>query len=171
MLPTRIAALSAAAILGLGAANAPAPAEAQQLFSQTPADIIAIARNFGTADFGEPDADGRPFIVAESDEGLFYNILLYGCNQAQVCEAAQLFATFEPDQNSSLALVNQWNNDRLYGAAYIGDDGTIFISYVINMDFGITRDNFYDSMDIWTIALDDFADHVYPPLTSGKTGP
>lgn len=167
MLSKRRATLTAAAASVIMMA-APAPVVAQQLFSGTPTDAIAMARSFGTANFGEPDQDGRPYITAESNEGLFYNILMYGCNNVQVCDALQFFATFEPDQISNLDLVNVWNNDRLYGTAYVGNDGTIFLSYTVNLDFGVTRDNMYDTFDIWTIALDDFADHVYPPLPASK---
>lgn len=145
------------------AATAALPAAAQDFFGRTPGDILNVARSFGPAEFDSPDADGRPVIAAETDDGILYGVLMYGCESYGPCESAQLFASFEPTAETDVGFANAWNLDRRYGTAYIADDGAVVISMSVNLDFGVTSQNFFDTFDIWDILLGDFTDLVYPP--------
>lgn len=145
--------------------TAPLAADAQAIFPGTPQAVMQVAQSYGPVSLGQPDNEGRPFIEGETD-GLLYNVLMYGCDPSQVCEAVQFYATFEPSTETPPNVLSQWNQDRLYGTAYTFDDGTIVVSYVINIDFGVTQTNFADSFDIFSILLSDFADRVYPSRVS-----
>lgn len=163
MISARFTPLAAAALM----MTAPVTAEAQAIFAGTPQAVIQAALPYGPITMGQPDGEGRPFLEGETD-GLLYNVLMYGCNEFQVCEAVQLYATFEPSAETPRNVLNEWNQGRLYGTAYTFDDGTIVVSYVINIDFGVTQTNFEDSIDIFSILLSDFADRVYPSRVSSS---
>ena len=169
-MPSRLAApaaLTLALSLGLGAAL---PAAAQQLFSRSPNEILQIARGYGPANFGAPDDAGRPIIDAETDDGILYGLLLYGCEGAPGCESVQFFASFETDEHS-VGFTNQWNLDRRYATAYRAEDGIIYLAMSSNLDFGVTRENFVDTYEIWDSLLEEFTDRIYGAPDPGPSTP
>lgn len=141
------------------ALSLPAMSQTTTMFDRSPEAILDMARSFGTAQFDTPDSDGRPAIDGEMD-GLLYGILLYGCDNPDGCESVQFFASFT-SENNNLEFVNAWNQDKRYATAYIADDGAAVLAYSANIDFGVTRNNFYDTFDIWSILLADFGDRIF----------
>lgn len=145
----------------------PAPAQSQG-YLPTAEDVIAVARRYGLASEAEPGEDGQRYVDGETDDGLFYGVLLYGCGSDPFCDALEFFATFSGvEDEGDYALVNEWNMTNRYGTAYRDEDGTVGVFMSVNLDFGVTRANFEDSFDIWQVVLGDFAEHVYVDDTTG----
>ncbi len=78
--------LAAAAVLALSS-----PLSAQTLIN-TPEEIMAVARAYGTATLDTEGRD-RPLMTGTM-EGTNYGVLMYGCAGNRDCESIQLFATF-----------------------------------------------------------------------------
>lgn len=127
------------------------PAAAQNL-GNFPNDIVSVAQGFGPAQM-EPSNNGQPMMTGTID-GNNYGILMYGCDDGP-CDSLQFFATYTTPRND-LTLLNQWNEDQRFGAAYRTRSGQVILHWSVNIDFGITRQNFADSMDIWRLTLAEF---------------
>ena len=132
-----------------------APAHAQML-GNTPQDIVSVAQSFGSAQM-EASNNGQPMMTG-TIEGNNYGILMYGCEDG-ACDSLQFFATFTTERNG-LTLLNQWNEDQRFGAAYVSRSGSVILHWSVNIDFGITRKNFADSFDIWRLTLAEFNNHL-----------
>lgn len=143
----------AAAAIALSLA---APAHAQMMLGNSPQDIMGVAQTVGPAQL-ETSNNGQPLLTG-SIEGNNYGILMYGCEDG-ACDSLQFFARFTTDRNG-LTLLNQWNEDQRFGAAYVTRSGNVILHWSVNIDFGITRQNFVDSLDIWRLTLAEFNSHV-----------
>ena len=145
--------LAAAAVLALSS-----PLAAQTLIN-TPEEIMAVARAYGTATLDTEGRD-RPLMTGTM-EGTNYGVLMYGCAGNRDCESIQLFATFTTE-NRDLALLNSWNEDQRFGTAYVNASGRVFLHWSVNLDYGISRQNLIDSFDIWRLTMIEFRGHVAP---------
>lgn len=132
-----------------------APAHAQML-GNTPQDIMSVAQGFGPAQL-ETSNNGQPMMTGSID-GDNYGILMYGCEDG-VCDSLQFFASFTTERNG-LTLLNQWNEDQRFGAAYVSRSGNVILHWSVNIDFGVSRQNFADSFDIWRLTLAEFNSHL-----------
>ncbi|MEM9754546.1 MAG: YbjN domain-containing protein [Pseudomonadota bacterium] len=151
-----------AAAIGMMAAL---PVAAQTL-ERTPNAVASIGREFGSAFVDQVQPGDLPSVSGTID-GVNYAILFYGCEAGDVgCDSLQFFASFDAPDNS-LDFVNQWNFDRRFAAVYRRTDGVLVINYNVNIDFGVTQQNFRDTYDIWSILLTEFADRVFGPSTGG----
>lgn len=140
-------ALATAALLALST-----PVSAQVMVN-TPEEILAVARGFGTASL-RTSSTGQPILSGTMD-GANYGILMYGCDGTRDCESIQFFATFDPP-GRDLERLNDWNEDQRFGTAYISDNHRLFLHWSANLDYGVTRGNLIDSFDIWRLTLTEF---------------
>ncbi len=143
----------AAACLALAASPA-----AAQMLDNSPEGIMNVARGFGTAQL-ETSSGGQPMVTGMID-GTRYGVLMYGCDGGRGCESLQFFASFTTER-SGLTVLNQWNEDQRFGAAYVGSSGSVVLHWSTNIDYGVNRRNFEDSFDIWRLSLDGFTDHIF----------
>lgn len=128
------------------------PATSQMLVNQ-PDEILAIVRSFGDAQT-QTTPSGRPMLTGTID-GADYGILMYGCESNTGCASLQFFATFT-SQTADLLVLNTWNQDQRFGAAYLSDRGNFILHWSVNIDYGVSRQNFIDSVDIWRQTLAEF---------------
>jgi hypothetical protein len=154
--------LSPLAALLLGAA---APAAAQDMMPNTVEAVLAIGQEFGPLTREPDNAEGRPVLSGEAD-GLFYSIVMYGCDGPEGCLSAQFYATFEDDPPPTIAMINDWNGETRFIQAYLDPSGVARVSMAVNLRFGVTRANFRDSTDLWVQLIADFADFLYGPPAS-----
>lgn len=135
-----------------------AGAQAQSVLPNTPQAVIGVAQQFGTAYFEPPDSEGRPAIAGTID-GLNYGVLFYGCEGNVGCDSLQFYASFTGYENS-LEFINSWNYDKRFASAYRRPDGSVVLSYDVNIDFGVTATNVEDTFDIWSILMGQFMDRI-----------
>lgn len=135
---------------------APLPAVAQDLLTgANPFAFVTAIRDEGYKaelsedDSGNPKIDGR---MGRSN----YSIFFLGCDDSQGCNSVQFSAGYGKEAGWPLADVNAWNRAWRYGKAHVDDEGNPYLKYDVNTDFGITRESFADSLDIWRILVSEF---------------
>lgn len=130
-------------------------AEGELVYADDPYRLFQILRGFGSAEL-DTDQDGDPLITGRM-EGVQYQVLFYGCTDNRDCRAVQFRAAWSmPDV--TLQALNEWNRTKRFGKAYIDHEGDPVIEMSINLDFGVSEDNFVDTVDWWRIAVTDFRD-------------
>ncbi len=65
-------------------------------------------------------------------------------------------------RHNELTLMNQWTRHQRVGAGYVADDVQIGLLWTVTVDFGVTRQNFADRLDIRRLTLGEFTNHIYP---------
>jgi len=136
------------------------PASAQQMFPRTPTAVHDAARSFGEIEFAQPDDEGRPVLHGEID-GVYYSIVIFGCDAPDGCESVQFYASFITDENATLEFVNNWNREKRWLTAFLEEDGDVVIAMTTNIRHGVTRQSFMDSFDVWTSLMLQFNDRIY----------
>lgn len=131
-------------------------ANAQQLVDGSdPEQLENLIRGFGSAVL-ETDDVGDPMIVGRM-EGTRFVVLFYGCDDAgSNCDSVQFRAAWSTSGEISLDAINAWNRDKRFGKAYIDDENDPVIEMDVNLDSGVTRRSFEDSIDWWQVVLADF---------------
>ncbi len=56
--------------------------------------------------------------------------------------------------------INEWNRDKLWGQVYLDDENDPWISIVYNLDGGVSKHNFADTIDWFRVALEAFEKHI-----------
>lgn len=143
--------------LAMLATTAFAAAPAKLLDAGKPAEILEMAKGFGSATL-ERDESGDPKIRGRM-EGVAYAIYFYSCEKGERCRSIQ-FAAGWADVKPSLVQINQWNVENRFGSAYLDDDKDANVQMDVNLDFGVSAKNLEDTMDLWRTVLMDFKDNV-----------
>lgn len=133
-------------------------ANAEQLISaQEPEVILEVAKGFGSANL-DKDSSGDPRITGRI-EGVKYGITFYGCNSGKECDDVVFVAAWS-DTDVSLNDVNGWNLKKKFGKAYIDKDGDPRLEMAVNLEYGVSKENFEDTFDWWSTALKEFKQTV-----------
>lgn len=151
-------------IVALGLCCLPLVAIAQSR-PEVPADpweVIHIARESGPAQVGR-DKLRDPVITAASD-GVEYDISFYGCSLGRDCETilfrAKLLNREWEGEHPEVAMIDDWNAEKLFGRAILSDSGHAILEHPVAMGPGMSRDAMRASFKAWLNALGEFADHV-----------
>lgn len=151
--------------------TATGPLAAQSYMANSADEVTQVARLFGSAELDLSGSDGRPMVRGQIN-GTRYGILMYGCEGTFGCDSVQFFASFGTP-NNGLDFLNQWNADKRFASAYRNNTGDVILQYNANLDLGISRANFEDTMDIWRLTLGQFVDRLNglpEGTTSGTAG-
>lgn len=148
--------IAAALIIGLGST-----ANAQEMISASKAlEIVVAIRDMGYRALLEKDSFGDPMITSKAS-GLNYIIVFHECTDNKDCRSIQLSASFTLLEPTTADVMNEWNNTKRYGRAYLDEDNDPTISFDINMSgAGISKEAFNNSLDIWESLLSDFKGHI-----------
>ncbi len=119
--------------------------------------ILNVAKGYGSATL-KKDSGGDPFIVGRI-EGTKYGILFYGCENGTNCDDIQFAASWS-GKRVSLEKINEWNRNKRYGKAYLDKDGDPRVEMAVNLDYGVTEENFDDTFDWWTKVMKEFKESV-----------
>lgn len=149
----------AAAVAAGLAVSAHAAAASDMIDATDPAEILNIARGFGSANL-DKDGAGDPRITGRID-GYGYTVLFYGCVNGANCTNLTFNAGWDLE-SFDLSKVNDWNRERRYGRAYLDDEGDPIVEMDVNVEFGVSRRNFDDTYLLWSSILTDFAKFVDP---------
>ncbi|WPL16683.1 hypothetical protein Thiowin_01652 [Thiorhodovibrio winogradskyi] len=119
--------------------------------------ILKIAQGFGHAVL-EKDDLGDPMIRGRID-GVKYGIFFYGCTEGADCKDIQ-FSTGWSGANLSLEKINEWNQEQRYGKASMDDEGDPRLAFTVNITYGVTAENFEDTVDWWAVAMKNFREYI-----------
>ena len=153
--------MSAALAAILLASSAARAQDESEIFNAiTGEDLVELLQTQGIAASLTQDGYGDPLIVAEVGN-LAFSIITYNCNGSSnaACARLQLAAQFHlPDgaSETDIAMMNAYNQQYLFGRAYIDPYGSATVDYTINLNQGVTEDNLVDNLNIWIHVLDNF---------------
>jgi len=150
--------MKAIPILFIAAGLSVASAQAASLVDATdPERIVQLMRGFGSSTL-ESDDYGDPLITGRV-EGSKYGIYFYGCKENRNCKDIQFSAAWA-GYDISLHRINEWNKTKRYGKAYLDNDGDPAIELSVNLTYGVSRDNFDDTIDWWVITMKEFEKYI-----------
>ncbi len=161
LLSTCLKTFAGLALAALLAVSAPAHAQTEDTFNAINGeDLVTLLESQGIAASLTIDSYGDPLIRAEVGN-LAFSIITYNCDGAAdpACGRLQLAAQFRlPDgaSESDIAIMNAYNQQYLFGRAYIDPYGLATVDYTINLNHGVTEDNLVDNLVIWIHVLDNF---------------
>lgn len=132
--------------------------QAESLVDATdPEKLAQLVRGFGSATL-EKDDYGDPLITGRIN-GSKYGIYFYGCDDNRDCKDVQ-FAAAWAGYDVSMAQINEWNRTKRYGKAYLDSDGDPNVELIVNLKYGVSRDNFDDTIDWWMLTMKEFEQFI-----------
>ena len=118
--------------------------------------ILSVAREFGTAEL-TTDSEGDPKISGEVYT-VSYSILFYGCEDNKNCKEISFFTGWG-DFTGSEEDVREWSWRRGFGQAAVRN-GDALLKMKVNLNKGVTMDNFRETFRLWTFQMVNFGDTV-----------
>ncbi len=149
----------AAAGLLLVATPCARAAEADLVTARDIDEIVNVAKGFGSATktttkSGDPKIEGRL-------DGLQYAVFFYGCENGSNCESIQMYVGFKMNGNKpGMSKVNEWNQKKRYGKAYIDKAGDPVMEMDVPMAKGITRNTLDSAFNSWTSLVAEYAQFI-----------
>ena len=133
---------------------------AQKTIDATDPDRLAdIIRDLGYRAVLSTDGVGDPMIET-SVNGTDTTILFFGCTDNEDCKTLLFKVGYDLADGTTLEVINAWNTEKLFGRAYLDDEGDPWLEMPVNLFGGVTRANFEDTFDWWDVIVSDFEDHV-----------
>lgn len=148
------AALGALALAAVWGAGTPAQAQTRPLLDAAkPEGLLEVMRRFGGAALGV-DALGDPEITGDI-AGRPYQVIFHDCENGRDCGVA-LFVAGYTGTAATAEDMARWNRESLFGTAYLDSDGDPIIDFVVNLDGGVSEENWTRTLYWWVVALADF---------------
>lgn len=142
----------------LAASLCAASVQAAPLVDATdPEVLLELAKGYGSATLKEDDY-GDPLIVGRV-EGNKYSIFFYGCEDNRDCDDI-LFSAAWSGYDITMRDMNDWNNEKRYGKAYLDNDGDPALELVANLKYGVSRRNLDDTIDWWALTMQEFEEYI-----------
>ncbi len=117
-----------------------------------PATVVQALQESGYKAKLDKDSGGDP-MVSSSASGYDFDIMFYGCKNHKQCDSLQMRVSFEKDGANTPLLANKWNSDKRFSQAYISDKGSFVVDYDVTTAGGLTKANFADVVDWWSVTL------------------
>jgi hypothetical protein len=136
-----------------GSCNGPAPTSG--LIYANLVELCPLVAEMGTARM-ERGSNGDDYIAASID-GINYAVDVYNCDPD--CADLSFTASFEME-GVGIDLMNQWNQTRRFGKAYIREDGDAVIQIAINTRYGVPVETFRDDLVWWETVLEDYVSFI-----------
>ncbi|WP_298442305.1 YbjN domain-containing protein [uncultured Ferrimonas sp.] len=122
-----------------------------------PDNLMVLMQAHGDA-VVERDAQGDPLIVGQYN-GAIYTVSFYGCEQGRDCRDLIFNAAW---QNNGVDIIelNDWNSRSRYGKAFFDELGDPTIEMAVNLNWGVSRDNFKDTIEWWFASMHHFSEQI-----------
>jgi hypothetical protein len=137
-------------------------AGAQELVDATdPEKLVAVIQELGYRALLDVDNIGDP-VIKSSVGGTDFSILFFGCDEQNhdQCKLLLFKVGYDLDEGTTVDNVNEWNESRVVGRAYLDDEMDPWLEMAVNMDGGVSRRNFEDTFDWWEVSIEDFESHI-----------
>jgi hypothetical protein len=99
--------------------------------------------------------DGSRYIESAAS-GVFFTVNFVDCKPGTGCGGMRFIAWWDKPDYVGPATLNEWNGGYRLARAAIDQDGDLVLDYYISLVGGVTRDNFLDSFDWWTMLVGNF---------------
>jgi hypothetical protein len=127
--------------------------------ASSPQAIANLMQQAGYRAVLTTDNVGDPKIES-SAAGADFSIYFYGCENGANCLSLQYTSGYDLPNGASLGLINDWNGTKRFGFAYLDNENDPFLNYDVNMSYGVSEQNFLDSLSLWDTILADFHAHI-----------
>ena len=132
------------------------PAHAQTVSASDPEGMVSALQDLGYKATLDSAEDGDPLIRSMAD-GTNFRIWFYGCDDANSnCTGLNFSAGFDLEKGTTLAKMNDWNNQQLLGYATLDDENDPFLNHFVVTNGGIPVETFQSIIDRWDRAIADF---------------
>jgi len=155
-----------AALLALCVVATPALAGGDTVYNDlSGSEIVALLDAHGYAASLTTDGNGDPLVMGAAD-GLKFKVQTYDCNGSapRRCRSLQFIAAFSldhPATDADMHAMNDYNRKKVYGRAFIDENGDAAVDMVVNMTGGVLAANLMDTVGTWkTFVLDVFVRHL-----------
>jgi hypothetical protein len=134
--------------------------ENQIVDATDPGKLVSIIQNLGYRAKLEVDADGDP-MIRSSVGGTQFAVVFYGCSaEHDECQILLFKAGYDLVDKVGMEVINQWNATRLFGRAYLDDIQDPWLEMVLNVNGGVTRQQFETTFEWWESSLGEFEDEI-----------
>lgn len=126
-----------------------------------PEKIVSAMQELGFRSKLEVDSDGDP-VIRSGVGGSDFSIQFYGCTEDNndQCSILLFVVSYKLDEETTLEAINTWNEMSLFGRAYLDKGGDPVLDWAVNMNGGVSRENFEDAIDIWEERVASFERHI-----------
>ena len=132
-------------------------AQAQTLTGANTEDILAIAKNYGSASMTK-QSNGDPQITGKIG-GVSYQVYFRNCTDNKNCEDLNFYLGFL-DIKPTLEEINDWNYNKRFSRAYIDQDDDACVEMDLDMVEGVTAEYLDSQFGLWAMVVKQFAEHV-----------
>ncbi len=105
------------------------------------------------------DKVGDPLLKGKLD-GTNYDIFFYDCTNNANCRTIQFQVGYDMTNGMSLQRANQWNSDMRYATVHLDNEMDPFLQMDLNIDYGVSAENFVDNFKMWSNVLGQFEDFI-----------
>ncbi|MCB1492345.1 MAG: YbjN domain-containing protein [Rhodobiaceae bacterium] len=140
-------------------AQAPEATAEPPIEASDPARIAQILQDFGYRALLEKDSQGDP-VIRTTFSQVNSSIFFYSCTDGADCKVIQFAAGFDLKDGISLSKLNDWNRNKLFGAAYRDDEDDPWLKMTVNLEGGVTPQNLRHTIEWWQVIIDDFKEHI-----------
>lgn len=136
------------------------------------ADVMRVLQEEGHEPELKADSAGDPMIIA-TDEGTRYIVMFYDCTLHRACKALQLRVYYDVSFLFPLAPLNEWNRTKLYGRAYLDQDGDPTLETLVRLHGGVTLAHLRDEHAWFLRGVSEFAALVteHTPIVAPAVAP
>jgi Putative bacterial sensory transduction regulator len=120
-----------------------------------PKSVVQALQDEGFKAKLETGSDGDPKI-SSSASGYNFTVHFYGCEKGAQCDSLQFYLGFKSEDDNTPAYANAWNVKKRFITMSAEDDKSLNMRYDVTTAGGLTKRNFADVVDWWTVMLDDF---------------
>ena len=121
--------------------------------------ILASLQRVGFSVDLSKDSDGDPMIESTDNDEPFL-VYFYECTDGKDCGYMQFREGWDLKDGTTLEVIEKWNEDRVWGRAWLDSDDDPWIDLTVNLRGGITSANLDDTASWWWSVLRDFEDHI-----------
>jgi hypothetical protein len=124
-------------------------------------DVVlhALVRAGLEGEIGKDD-DGDPKINS-TDKAHPFVIHFYDCDDAHShCPYIQITQGWDLKKGSTVDKMEKWNEDNVWGQAYLDDEKDPWLALTINFNGGVTPEYVDDMIDWWSVIAGDFEKHI-----------
>lgn len=132
-------------------------AQAQTLTGANTEDILAIAKNYGSASMTK-QSNGDPQITGKIG-GVSYQVYFRNCTDNKNCEDLNFYLGFL-DIKPTLEEINDWNFNKRFSRAYLDQDKDACVEMDLDMVQGVSAEYVDSQFALWKMVVQQFADYV-----------
>jgi Putative bacterial sensory transduction regulator len=151
----KVSIVGALLMLGLGAST-----HAQTIVgADDPGELVSIIQNLGFQAKLETDSVGDP-VIRSSSSGVDFSVYFYDCKNNKRCKSLHFTSGYNLAEGASLEAIQQWNADKRFASAYLDEEYDPFLQMDVNMDGGVTQENFEKTFELWQSLKGEFEDFI-----------